>query len=83
LAAVSFIYCFPTVLESERGRIAVDAALACLATELELEPETKLRQGNGTSIVVSGVDPADLWKAMDRAVPDWEDHDLFFPPVFI
>ncbi len=79
----SFIYCFPTVLENERGRIAVDAALACLATELELGDGIKLRQGNGSSIVVTGIEPADLWRAMDRAVPDWEDRDLFFPPVFM
>lgn len=77
------MYCFPTVLENEAGRVAVDNALACLATELALEGGSKLRQGNGNSIVVRGIEPADLWRAMDRAVPDWEDRDLFFPPVFI
>jgi uncharacterized protein (DUF2126 family) len=77
------MYCFPAVLDSAAGRVAVDTALACLATELELEEGTKLRQGNGNSIVVGGVEPADLWRAMDRAVPDWDDRDLFFAPVFL
>jgi hypothetical protein len=77
------MYCFPAVLESEAGRVAVDAALACLATELELGEGIKLRQDDGNSIVVSGVEPAELWHAMDRAVPDWEDRDLFLPPVFM
>jgi uncharacterized protein (DUF2126 family) len=77
------MYCFPAVLESEAGRIAVDAALACLATELGIVDGNKLRHGNGNSIVVGDVEPADLWRAMDRAVPDWEDRDLFFPPVFL
>jgi len=75
------MYCFPTVPESERGRVAVDSALACLATELELEAGIN-RQGNGNSDHHQGVEPADLWRAMDRAVPDWEDRDPFFPPVF-
>lgn len=77
------MYCFPAVLDSEEGRVAVDSALACLATELDLAEGRRLRQGNGNSIVVRGVEPAELWHAMDLAVPDWEDRDLFFPPVFI
>jgi hypothetical protein len=83
LATLTFMYCFPTVLDDEAGRVAVDAALACLAVELELAEGGKLRQGNGNSIVVRDVEPSDLWRAMDRAVPDWEDHDLFFAPVFM
>jgi hypothetical protein len=77
------MYCFPAVLESEAGRVAVDAALACLATELEIGEGVKLRQGDGNSIVVRDVEPKDLWRAMDRAVPDWEDQRIFFAPVFI
>jgi hypothetical protein len=77
------MYCFPAVLDSEAGRVAVDAALACLATELEIDDGERLRQGEGNSIVVRDVEPEDLWRAMDRAVPDWEDQRLFFAPVFI
>jgi hypothetical protein len=77
------MYCYPTVLETEAGRTAVDDVLSSLARELELGEGSKLRQGRGNSIVVSGVDPKDLWHAMDRAVPDWEDRRLFFVPVFL
>lgn len=77
------MYCFPAVLESERWRVAVDAALACLATELELETGIKLRRKTAIRSSSKDVEPADLWHAMDRAVPDWEDRDLFFPLVFI
>ena len=79
----TFIYCLPAVLESEAGCVVVDAALARLATELALDDGVRLRQGKGNSIVVTGVEPAELWRAMDRAVPDWEDRDLFFAPAFI
>lgn len=77
------MYCLPTVLGSEEGRVAVDAALACLATELELGDGIHLRKRDGNSIVIRGVEPKDLWRAMDRAVPDWEDQRLFFAPVFL
>ncbi len=77
------MYCLPAVIDDEAGRVAVDAALACLAVELELDNEIKLRQGNGNSIVIRNIEPGDLWRAMDRAVPDWEDRDLFFAPVFM
>jgi hypothetical protein len=83
LAKVTFMYCYPAVLDSPAGRVAVDSALACLATELELAEGTKLRHAGSNSIAVRDVEPADLWRAMDRAVPDWEDRGLFFPPVFI
>jgi len=83
LSAVTFMYCLPTVIEEEAGRVAVDAALACLAVELELDDGVKLRQDNGNSIVVRNIEPDVLWRAMDRAVPNWEDQDLFFAPVFI
>ena len=76
------MYCFPTVLDSEEGRIAVDAALACLATELALDDGVRLRRRGGNSIVVRDVEPKDLWKAMDRAVPDWEDQPSSSPPSF-
>jgi hypothetical protein len=71
------------VLETENGRGAVDAALACLASELALADDVRLRQGVGNSIIVEGVEPRELWRAMDRAVPDWEDRRLFYAPVFI
>ena len=77
------MYCLPAVLGTEEGRIAVDAALACLATELELAEGLHLRGQGGNSIAVSGVEPKDLWRAMDRAVPDWEEKRLFFAPVFL
>ena len=77
------MYCYPTVLETEAGRRAVDDVLTSLARELKLGEEAALRQGSGNSIVVAGVDPKDLWHAMDRAVPDWEDRRLFFVPVFL
>lgn len=82
MTTVTYMYCFPAVLETEAGKAAVDAALSSLATELKLTAEVKLREGGG-SIVVRDVEPQDLWQAMDRAVPDWEDQRLFFPPVFI
>lgn len=83
LAAVSFIYCYPTVLETEEGRVAVDGALASLASELQLGDGARLRETGGNSITVRGVEPRDLWRAMDRAVPDWEDRRLFFAPIFL
>jgi hypothetical protein len=54
-----------------------------LSAHLLLDEGIRLRQSCGNSIVVEGVEPADIWRAMDRAVPDWEDRDIFFPPVFI
>jgi hypothetical protein len=45
---------------------------------LEIGEGVRLRQGDGNSIVVRDVEPQDLWRAMDRAVPDWEDQRLFF-----
>ncbi|MBS1675825.1 MAG: hypothetical protein JST08_00425 [Actinobacteria bacterium] len=62
--------------DDRAGRTAVDAPLACLVVELELDDRTKLRQGDGHSIVVRDVEPGDLWRATDRAVPDWEARDL-------
>jgi len=82
LASVTFIYCRPTVLETTEGRAAVDGALGSLAAELDLGDGVQLREASGNSIVVHGVEPRDLWRAMDRAVPDWEDQRLFFAPVF-
>jgi hypothetical protein len=82
LATVTFIYCYPKVLETEAGRAAVDRALASLAVELEFDDGVPLRERSGNSIVVRDVEPRDLWQAMDRAVPDWEDRRLFFAPVF-
>jgi hypothetical protein len=70
-----------TVRPAARG--AVDAALVCLATELELAEGIGLRQGDGNSIVVRNVGPEDLWRAMDRAVPDLEGQVLFFAPIFL
>jgi hypothetical protein len=81
LAAVTFMYCYPAVLESEAGRAAVDDTLATLASELELDG-VRLRKSGGSSIIVRGIEPRELWQAMDRAVPDWEDRRLFFAPVF-
>jgi hypothetical protein len=83
LAGVTFIYCYPTVLETEAGRAAVDDTLASLAAELKLDDKVRLRKRRGNSIIVRGVEPEALWRAMDRAVPDWEDRRLFFAPVFI
>jgi hypothetical protein len=80
LAAATFIYCYPKVLETEAGRTAVDRALASLA--IELDGSVPLRESSGNSIVVTDVEPRELWRAMDRAVPDWEDRRLFFAPVF-
>lgn len=71
------------MLETEAGRAAVDDTLASLAAELELDDGVGLRKRVGNSIVVRGVEPRDLWRAMDRAVPDWEDQRLFFAPVFL
>lgn len=82
MAEVTFIYCYPTALETAEGREAVDEALACLASELSLGEGVRLRQGSGNSIVVEDVEPEVLWKAMDRAVPDWEDRRIFYAPVF-
>lgn len=82
MAAVTFIYCNPTVLGTEAGRVAVDRALASLAGELALGAAVRLRESSGNSIVVKDVEPRELWRAMDRAVPDWEDRRLFFAPVF-
>lgn len=82
LATVTFIYCYPKVLETEGGQAAVDRALASLAAELELGTGVRLRERSGNSIVVRDVEPRELWQAMDRAVPDWEDRRLFFAPVF-
>lgn len=82
MAAVTFIYCYPTVLETEAGRVAVDRALASLAAELALGDGVRLRESSGNSITVRDVEPRKLWQAMDRAVPDWEDRRLFFAPVF-
>jgi hypothetical protein len=42
----------------------------------------RLREQRGNSIVVRGFEPRELWQAMDRAVPDWEDRQLFFAPAF-
>jgi hypothetical protein len=83
LAAVTFMYCYPTVLETDAGCAAVDDTLASLAAELELDDGVQLRTTGGNSIVVTGIEPKDLWRAMDRAVPDWEDRRLFFAPVFL
>jgi hypothetical protein len=82
LAAVTFIYCYPMALETEVGRVAVDRALASLATELELGDGVRLRGSGGNSIIVRDVEPRELWQAMNRAVPDWEDQRLFFAPIF-
>lgn len=82
MAAITFIYCYPKVLDTEAGRAAVDRALALLAAELELDDGVPLRDRSGGSIVVRDVEPRELWQAMDRAVPDWEDRRLFFAPVF-
>ncbi|MGN6276019.1 MAG: hypothetical protein ACTHNP_08840 [Solirubrobacterales bacterium] len=82
MAAVTFIYCYPKVLETEAGRTAVDRALTSLAAELELDEGVRLRESSGSSIVVTDIEPRELWRAMDRAVPDWEDRRLFFAPVF-
>ncbi len=70
------------MLDTEAGCAAVDEALAALAHELNLGEKVKLRKGSGNSIIVSDVAPEDLWRAMDRAVPDWEDRRLFFAPAF-
>lgn len=83
MAAVTFIYCYPAVLETAAGRAAVDGVLASLATELELDGGVRLRESSGNSIIVRDVEPRELWQAMDRAVPDWEDRRLFFAPIFI
>lgn len=83
MAAVTFIYSYPAVLETETGRVAVDGVLASLATELELDGGVRLRESSGNSIIVRDVEPRELWQAMDRAVPDWEDRRLFFAPIFI
>jgi hypothetical protein len=77
------MYCYPTVLETDAGCAAVDDTLASLAAELELDDGVQLRTTGGNSIVVTGIEPKDLWRAMDRAVPDWEDRRLFFAPVFL
>ncbi|HET7510428.1 MAG TPA: hypothetical protein VFJ65_09295 [Solirubrobacterales bacterium] len=82
MAAVTFIYCYPKVLETEAGRVAVDRVLASLAAELELGAGMQPRERSGNSIVFRDVEPRELWQAMDRAVPDWEDRRLFFAPVF-
>jgi hypothetical protein len=82
LAAVTFIYCRPTALDTETGRATVDEALAMLASELGLDEGVRLREQRGNSIVVRGFEPRELWQAMDRAVPDWEDRQLFFAPAF-
>lgn len=82
LARVTYIYCRPSVLETETGRVAVDTALSSLASELALNKGVQLREPGGNSITVRDIEPRDLWRAMDRAVPNWEDQDLFFPPVF-
>ncbi len=79
---LTFIYCRPAALDTEAGCAAVDKALTALARELNLDEGAKLRQGGGNSIIISDVAPEDLWRAMDRAVPDWEDQRLFFAPVF-
>ena len=75
------MYCYPTVLDTDAGRAAVDASLASLAAELD--DGVRLQKRGGNSIVVRGIEPRDLWRAMDRAVPDWEDRRLFFAPVFL
>jgi hypothetical protein len=82
LGAVTFIYCRPTALDTETGRAAVDQVLAMLASELGLDGGVRLRGSSGNSIIVRDVEPRELWQAMDRAVPDWEDRQLFFAPVF-
>ncbi|MGN6588291.1 MAG: hypothetical protein ACTHKT_12625 [Solirubrobacterales bacterium] len=70
------------MLETEAGRVAVDDVLASLATELEIGDGVRLRASGGNSITIRGIGPRDVWRAMDRAVPDWEDRRLFFAPVF-
>ncbi len=82
MAPVTYIYCYPNVLETETGQIAVDDALRSLASELALDAGVQLREPGRNSIAVTGVEPTELWRAMDRAVPDWEEQQLFFAPVF-
>lgn len=82
LAPVTYIYCHPSALETETGRAAVDKALHSLASELGLGEGVQLRQPGGNSITVRDTKPRELWRAMDRAVPNWEDQQLFFAPVF-
>ncbi len=82
MAVVGFVYWRPTALDTETGPAAVDEGLARLASELGPDEGMGLRKNRGNSIVVRGFEPRELCQAMDRAVPDWEDRQLFFAPAF-
>jgi hypothetical protein len=57
LAAVTFIYCYPTVLETEAGRVGVDLVLASPTAELALGGGVRLRGRSGNSIAVRDIEP--------------------------
>jgi hypothetical protein len=77
----TFVYCYPQALDTAGGREEVDDALAKLACELGFHPKARLREEGSNSIRVPNTSPEDLWRAMDRANPDWTISGLFVAPL--
>jgi hypothetical protein len=76
----TFIYARPETIRNPLGAAEVDEVLEQLAEDLELDPELEMRPSDGNSIVLSDVEPDEVWAAIDRLLPMWKQDRLFFLP---
>lgn len=77
---VTYLYCRPGVLDTKKGEVDVDLALQHLAFELGREQAPMFRTRGGTSIVVPGVGPDEVWSAMEKIAATWQRRGLFVLP---